>query len=316
MNPPPVRKMEKVAIIKCGNYSIAEIKTALTNSFDHFGGIDRFVKPGERVLLKPNLIAASKRRGETTDARFIEAVIEIIKECRATPFIGDSPAFGSAQGVAKSVGIRAATERQAVQVVEFKNNFRLESDVFISRSVKDFDKIINLPKLKAHSQFRFTGATKNLYGFTQGKIKAWRHFAIKNDMEKFCLMILKVYDFVKPTFTLVDAIDIMEKTGPRGGPMRHYGFVFSGMNCLSIDRVMSECLGIKVPQAPLLQTAEKHGFQGVRLDQIKIMGQKIENTILHDYEYPQTLRDISFTFPGVIKSVFRHLWLKAVKERV
>lgn len=305
----------KVAIVKCRDYSTAIIKNALTQSLDYFGGADRFIKPGERVLLKPNLIAASRGDGATTDAHFIEAVVEIVKGKNAVPFVGDSPAFGSARGVAKTVGIREILKKQDVQVIEFSKNVRFLKNVSITQSVKDFDKIINLPKLKAHGQVRFTGATKNLFGLTKGKVKAWRHFIARNNIEEFCLMILRIYESVRPTFTLVDAVDIMEESGPRGGPMRHYGYIFSGIDCLSIDRVMAECLGIDIQKSPLLYTAKKNGYGGVSLNEIDVVGEKIEDVKINDFVSPEKLSDISFTLKGVIRSAFKHLWLRFIAER-
>ena len=76
----PVRIMNKVAIVKCSNYSTLNVKDAMMKSFDFFGGVGNFVKKGERILLKPNLIVASKGNGATTDAHFIEAAIEIVKD--------------------------------------------------------------------------------------------------------------------------------------------------------------------------------------------------------------------------------------------
>ena len=307
--------MDKVAIVKCSDYSASTIKTAMMESFGFFGGADKYIKPGETILLKPNLITASKEDGATTDARFIEAVIEIVKDQHAIPVVGDSPAFGSAKGVAKSVGILEVLKRQKIDIVEFERNIPFGKGVKITKSLKDFDKVINLPKLKAHGQVRFTGATKNLFGLTKGKIKAWQHVTARNNLDKFCLMILRIYDCVRPAFTLVDAIDIMEGEGPRGGPMRRFGFVFSGVNCLSIDTVMAKCLGIDMDKAPLLQVAIRNGYKGTFFEEIKIKGEPIETVIINDFAYPEKLNNISFSLKGVVKSIFHHLWLLYVKEK-
>ena len=307
--------MDNVAIVKCSNYSVPTVKNAMMASFDLMGGADQYIKPGETLLLKPNLIVASKGDRATTDARFVEAAIEIIKEQHATPVIGDSPAFGSAKGVAKSVGILEVMERQGVELVEFKKNITFSEGVRITKSLKDFDKVVNLPKLKAHSQVRFTGATKNLFGLTKGKMKVWQHMVVRNDLEKFCRMILRLYDQARPDFTLVDAIDIMEGTGPRGGSMKRFGFIFSGVNCLSIDTVMARCLRLDIDKVPLLQTAIRNGYKGLSLEEIDVKGEPIENVMIEEFAYPETLNNISFSVMGAFRSVFRHLWLLCVKER-
>jgi len=307
--------LHKVSILKCEGYTVAAVKHVILESFSFFGGVEKFIRSGEKVLLKPNLIASSKTDVATTHAVFVEAAVEIIKEQRATPLVGDSPAFGSTKGVAKSTGILDVLKRQGVDIVEFKKNDVFRGDIRITKSVNDFDKIINLPKLKAHNQFGFTGATKNLFGFTKGKIKAWQHVRARNNLEKFCLMILQIHDLIKPAFTLVDAIDIMENEGPRGGPKRHFGFVFAGINCLSIDTVMAKCLSIDIHQVPLLHVARKNGYTGTATDQIEVKGESVENATMADFGYPKTLSHISFNLRGIFRSVLLHLWLLAVKER-
>jgi len=128
-------------------------------------------------------------------------------------------------------------------------------------------------------------------------------------------MILRIHDRVRPTFTLVDAIDIMENEGPRNGSIRHFGVIFSGINCLSIDAVITKCLGIDIPDAPLLQTAVTYGYKGISFEEIEVKGETIERIKINDFAYPETLSDISFTLKGVIRSLFVHLWLLRVGEK-
>ena len=126
---------------------------------------------------------------------------------------------------------------------------------------------------------------------------------------------LRIYDRVRPAFTLVDAIDIMENKGPRNGAKRHFGIIFSGVNCLSIDVVMAKCLGIGIQEAPLLQTAVKHGYTGTSVEEIEVKGETMEATKINDFTYPESLTDISFSLKGVIQSVCLHLWLLFVGEK-
>ena len=50
--------MSKVAVIKCENYDLEEVKNSIKRAIDLIGGIDLFVKESDKVLLKPNLLAA------------------------------------------------------------------------------------------------------------------------------------------------------------------------------------------------------------------------------------------------------------------
>lgn len=177
----------------------------------------------------------------------------------------------------------------------------------ITRSIDDFDSIINLPKLKAHGQMLFTGAVKNLYGMVSGKVKAWRHLTARSSREKFSLMLLGICEQVRPCFTLVDAIDIMEKTGPRNGVLKNAGLIFAGINCISIDWVICEVFSVDAQKVPLLYAAQKYGFAGGRLSDIQIAGVPVSRVRRDDCIFPTVLDDISFSFSKVIKSIMRHV---------
>ena len=134
-------------------------------------------------------------------------------------------------------------------------------------------------------------------------------------MRHFGCGFAALVSYGRPTATLVDAVDIMEDTGPTEGLIRRFGFIFSGVNCISIDSVMATCIGIDIHKAPLLHVAEKNNYRGVSLDEIEVAGETIENVRLSDFAFPAVLTDISFTLKGVIRSLFRHLFLLFFKER-
>ena len=113
----------RVAIVRCPNYSEENLDLSINRIFSLFGGPKSIIKPNQRVLLKPNLIASHKaEEAATTHPAVIESLIKIIKECEAFPSIGDSPAFGSARGVAQCCGIGEVAARHNVPIVEFKRN--------------------------------------------------------------------------------------------------------------------------------------------------------------------------------------------------
>jgi uncharacterized protein (DUF362 family) len=198
-------------------------------------------------------------------------------------------------------------KKDNIPVVSFMANRSFNDKIRITDTVRDFDKIINIPKFKAHSQMLFSGAVKNLFGLVSGKLKAWRHFKARGSHEKFSLMLLAIYEQVRPCFTIVDAIDIMEKKGPRGGPVRRAGLLLAGINCISIDRAICDVFGINPDRVPLLKTARKYGINGCKLSDIQIEGDDVSDVRSEKYLFPEELNDISFSFPRVIKSVLRHL---------
>lgn len=300
--------MEKVVIQRCAGYGVSLEENIRTAFSCCFGRMQDAVRHGDKVLLKPNLLLKDLAGScVNTNPLFVKAVANIVKDAGGLPFVGDSPAFGTARQVAEGCGLLRLLEKEGIPVVSLKRNRRYGRNVRITRSIDDFDSIINLPKLKAHGQMLFTGAVKNLYGMVSGKVKAWRHLTARSSREKFSLMLLGICEQVRPCLTLVDAIDIMEKTGPRNGVLKNAGLIFAGINCISIDRVICEVFSVDAQKVPLLYAAQKYGFAGGRLSDIQIAGVPVSRVRRDDCIFPTVLDDISFSFSKVIKSIMRHV---------
>ncbi|MCJ7618488.1 MAG: DUF362 domain-containing protein, partial [Desulfobacterales bacterium] len=298
---------------RCPNYDTKNLDYNINRAFSYFGGIESLVNKGENILLKPNLLVkASARSGVITHPFVVKAVADIVKTAGGLPAVGDSPAFGSVHQVAAACGLLPLLKKDNIPIVSFRRNRSYHSKVRITDTVRDFDKIINIPKFKAHQQMLFSGAVKNLFGMVSGKVKAWRHFKARSSHEKFSLMVLAISEQVQPCFTIVDAIDVMENTGPRGGLVRRAGLLFAGINCLSIDRAICDVFNINPDRVPLLKTAKEYGFNGCKLSDIQIEGDDVSDVRSEKYLFPEGLSDISFSFPRVIKSVLRHLKTKYV----
>jgi uncharacterized protein (DUF362 family) len=88
----------RVAIEKCADYEQAKVDQALRNAVAALGGIGSFVKPGQRVLLKVNLlIGKAVEKCVCTHPAVVRAAATLVREAGGVPFVGDSPGFGSAR---------------------------------------------------------------------------------------------------------------------------------------------------------------------------------------------------------------------------
>jgi uncharacterized protein (DUF362 family) len=58
--------MDKISIVKCDTYDIERVRAAVRQSIDLLGGIGAFISPGDRVLLKVNLLMRRKPEKATT----------------------------------------------------------------------------------------------------------------------------------------------------------------------------------------------------------------------------------------------------------
>ena len=97
--------MPTVSLIRANSYEVAALRSSLESLLEPWRGMGHFIKPGDRVLLKPNLLTGSRPQQECITRReLVYCVAQLVKEAGGNPFLGDSPAFGSAKGVAKANG--------------------------------------------------------------------------------------------------------------------------------------------------------------------------------------------------------------------
>ena len=177
--------MEKsqVSVTECQSYSVQEVQAAIERCLEPLGGLKNYVKPGDTVLLKPNLLQASTPEEYiTTHPAMVEAVINLVKDVGGIPQVGDSPgAFERDMRIYwDATGLTDVCKRLDVELVNFEtaggyHKLRNGHDYYIAKPVLDADLMINLPKIKTHSLTILTCAIKNLYGTVPGFIKTEYH---------------------------------------------------------------------------------------------------------------------------------------------
>ncbi|MEM9007297.1 MAG: DUF362 domain-containing protein, partial [Cyanobacteria bacterium P01_F01_bin.86] len=108
-----------VSLLRAQSYAIDEVNATLQQLLEPLGGMAAIVKPGDRVLLKPNLLTGARPTKEcVTRPEVVYCVAELVKAAGGRPFLGDSPAFGSAHGVAKANGYLPWLEKAEVPIQE------------------------------------------------------------------------------------------------------------------------------------------------------------------------------------------------------
>jgi uncharacterized protein (DUF362 family) len=169
-----------VAIVKCSTYSQEIVNQSVSDLLELCGGIGRYVKPGDRVLLKPNLLSASHPDDPTpTHHAVMRSLIRRVQSVGGKPLVGDSPAFGNVTTVARKSGLMAVAEELGVSITDWTGAVMVSHPASytlrtykLAREVIEADVVINVPKLKAHQQMQLTGAIKNNFGCVPGKRKA------------------------------------------------------------------------------------------------------------------------------------------------
>ena len=302
--------MERVALVKCDTYG-EPLKRQLEVLIEPLGGLGFFLKPGGRVLLKPNFIGPrTVESAATTHPALILAMAELAKDCGCQVGVGDSPGIGSAESVVRRLGLEAALKRLGVELVEFNTPVALAGggralpferrfqQLFIAAELDRFDRIVNLPKLKSHGQMGVTLAVKNLFGCVVGTNKGRWHFNAGRDREGFARLLLEIALTVKPALHVVDGIIGMDGNGPSNGRPRQLNILAAGVNPLAVDRVLIELLQKRPEQFPIFTVARSLGLPGA---EIALLGTDPEALRVNDFQIPSFHRSHIFVNETVSK---------------
>lgn len=240
--------MSKV-YVRQADYNYKSLKPVIYELIDSVG--PSLIKDGSRVVIKPNLLApASPDKAVLTHPLIVKAVVEYLLEKGARPVISDSPAVGSIEKVLKESGIKEALEGLDVEYRAFKEIHVVDvgepfKNIEVAADAVSADLMINLPKLKTHTQMLLTLCVKNLFGCIVGMKKPEWHFRTGVDREMFARLLVKIYQAVKPEITILDGILAMEGQGPgKGGTPRELRVIMAGGNAAAIDIAVCRMLGI------------------------------------------------------------------------
>lgn len=311
--------MSTISLIRTPTYEHERLQADLRQLLAPLGGIEQYVKPGARVLLKPNLLTASRPTHECiTRGELVAAVAQLVIAAGGKPFIGDSPAFGTARGVLKRNGYLSLLESLDIPVVEFHGlRYQTVSDEFnhlrLSKEAMNADVVINLPKVKSHAQLTLTLGVKNLFGCVPGKMKAWWHMEVGKDVNRFGKMLVETARVINPQLTILDGIIGHEGNGPSGGEPRPLGILAAATDVFALDRVMVEILGVDAAQVPTITAAEQLGLSP-QLENLSFPLCQPQDLQVRDWKLPPQLYPIDFGLPRVIKSTFKHFYIRFIQE--
>jgi uncharacterized protein (DUF362 family) len=277
------------------------------------------VKPGDRVLLKPNLLTGARPGKEcVTRPELVFCVAQLVKEAGGKPFLGDGPAFGSAKGVAKASGYLPWIEELDLPIIDFKGKrYETISEEFnhllLSKEAMEADVVINLPKVKSHVQLTLTMGVKNLFGCVPGKMKAWWHMEAGKDADRFGTMLVETARAINPDVTIVDGIIGHGGNGPSGGEPQDLGVLGASQNVFALDRALVEILNANPQSIPTVRASQRLGLCPV-IEEMEFPNLHPSNLQIDDWRFPEKLMAIDFGAPRVLKSTFKHLYIRFIKE--
>jgi len=280
-----------VALVRCGGYRDDLVDEAVRKGIDLLGGISAYVKPGEKIVMKPNvLIGSDPAKSVTTHPAVFKAVGKILQEAGAKVSYGDSSAFGGCESNMRRSGLKQIGDESGFTTADFDHGREvshataLQNKKFVfANGVLDADGLVSLPKLKSHGLTRFTGAVKNQFGCIPGILKGQFHVKIADPFE-FAIMLVDINTFIRPRLYIMDGIMAMEGNGPRNGKSRPLNVLIFSTDPVAVDAVACKIIDLNPEFVPTSKPGEKAGLGNYRYENIEIVGDNIESFIAKDFQ--------------------------------
>jgi len=242
----------------------ADHAEALRSALNAIGGIGRFIKAGEKVLLKPN-VAFDKGPDYAVNTNPI-LVGEMVRQCRAAGasevMVTDYGAQNPLRAFSKS-GILEATEQNGGKMLWLTEDDFVEDDLkgrFITtwpvlKYVFEVDRLINMPIAKHHGLVWGTASMKNFFGAIGGERNL-----LHDQLEQ---AIVDLASYFRPTLTVIDATRVLMRNGPAGGStedVKVCDSVICATDQVAGDSRASEFIGSTGPDIAHVAMAARQGL--------------------------------------------------------
>lgn len=316
----------KVVLAECLDYSPQSVANAAEEIFAALGGIENFISAGDKVLLKPNLVAKAKPEAAiTTHPALLEEIARRIFAAGASEVvICDSPGglynadylgpiyrVSGMETAAKNSGARLNDNFSSTLIDNNAEGVRRGYKLDITDAVLNADKIINIAKLKTHGFTGYTAAAKNLFGAIAGLGKVQMHADHKR-LPDFCDFLVDLNEFLKPKTVLhiIDAVVGMERDGPTSGDPKFIGRLIAAQNPYYADFAGVRLMNTDPLRMPLLKIAAQRGKADY--GEIEYLGTSVEQSVIKDFKsvIPEDTSDVfDNVLPGGIfrKFIYKNI---------
>jgi len=285
----PYLKKERVAVEKIPEaQSEREIKEGLMNLIDKLGGLNKFVKKGRSVVIKPNLVSdhgmqdGVYKGGIVTDVRLVRALIELLLPVAGKIIIAEGSSINRSAtgkmfalyGYDRLVDI----DPSKISLVDLNTDRLVEKRVpggkrMSSRKIpltfEEADVIINIPVLKMHFAAAVSLSVKSLQGAVPPLEKYMSHF--------FGLWqcLVNIHHLVRPDLIIIDGLTGQEDFGPVSGIPKKMDLLIGGTNPVAVDAVAMKIMGLDPAISPPVWMAHMQGLGPVEPERITVVGPPI-----------------------------------------
>ena len=241
------------------------------------GGIERFVKPGYEVIVKPNICNHyhSPEYASTTNPEVVATLVKLCLGAGAKRVrVMDLPFTGPAETAYARSGIEEAVKRAGGQMelmarmryerTEIPDGVDLKSWDFY-QPMLEADLVINVPIAKHHGLARLTLGGKNLMGVILDRGQMHRNLGQR---------IADITSLVRPQLTVVDAVRILVDNGPTGGSLddvKQADTVIASHDIVAADAYATTLFGLAPSDISYVVASARMGLGTMDLKSIKIV---------------------------------------------
>ncbi len=240
------------------------------------GGIERFVKPGSNVIIKPNICTDyyPYEYGATTNPQVIATLIKLALGAGAKRVrVMDFPFGGKAESAYVKSGIEEAVKAAGGEMEVMNPNKFITTQIPQGKAMKDWkiyqevltcDLLIDVGIAKHHSLARMTAGMKNLLGVVQNR------GAVHSIMKDGLGDLLSV---IKPGLTVVDAVRTLMRNGPSGGNLddvQMNNTLIASHDMVATDAYAASFFGLTGKDLGYIRSAAERGLGTLDLASVKV----------------------------------------------
>jgi len=244
------------------------------------GGIERFVRPGDDVIVKPNICVAyhGPEYAATTNPQVVAALVSLCLEAGARRVrVMDSPFGGTAEQAYSISGIDEAV-RAAGGEMELMSSFKFgKVAIPQGKDIREWPVyqdalkavLIDVPIAKTHGIARLTLATKNLMGLIQDRGSIHRNMGQR---------LADLSSLFRPALTVIDAVHILMDNGPTGGDLndvKQADLVIASHDIVAADAYATRLFGMQPSDIAYIGASARMGLgtddlTGVRVEELSL----------------------------------------------
>lgn len=276
----------KVALVRCSSYDEAVVAEAVKRGVALLGGMDAFIKPGEKILLKPNVLV-----GDSPDKHIgphplvFKAVAQQTQSLTANVTYGDSSGAGKPLGQMRKAGFAEIAQALNIPLADFEGGQEIQfhdspftKQFMLANGVLDADGLISISKFKTHQLTRVTGAVKNQFGCVPGMLKPQFHIKLPNALD-FAKMLVCLNLYIKPRLFIMDGIMAMEGNGPRGGTGVAMNVLLFSADPIALDATMCRMIDLDPEFVPTMKPGQDWGLGTYQAADIELVGDALDSFV-------------------------------------